>query len=164
MRRAHSAPSMLHVTCCGAAHLNRHPADLSKSNVRFCVLSWFVLVTAISLVPLPAKIFLHTVGRWHDCDHLFVFFVTGALVLFGAPRVSSRAQRTMSILAFCAALEGHSGFRLSQPLRVARSLDRLPRHLLFLGRHDSGGSAVVRFKTRSAPHPGATADLYEHTP
>jgi hypothetical protein len=101
---------MLHVTCCGAAHLNRHPADLSKSNVRFCVLSWFVLVTAISLVPLPAKIFLHTVGRWHDCDHLFVFFVTGALVLFGAPRVSSRAQRTMSILAFCAALEGIQAF------------------------------------------------------
>lgn len=73
--------------------------------MRPLIIVWLLVITAISIAPLSAKIFLHTVGQWHDYGHLFVFFTTEMLVLFNAPRVSMRVFRTSLILCFCAVLE-----------------------------------------------------------
>jgi VanZ family protein len=80
------------------------------------LVSWFLLVTAVSFAPLPLKHLMHTRGAWHDYGHMFVFFTTGTLVLSRSRRLSRRALAVFLVFTFCIAIEqiqatlGHNHF------------------------------------------------------
>jgi hypothetical protein len=76
-----------------------------RRKVRFWITLWFLVVTAISLAPVPVKKLIHTRGPWHDSGHVLIFFVTETLVLSVSRQAFSRVLGTAAILAFCIATE-----------------------------------------------------------
>jgi hypothetical protein len=71
---------------------------------------WLTLVACVSLSPWRVKEVLGTMGRFHNLGHFFVFLLTGAMILAGAPASTSRVRRLAFIILFSAATEGLESF------------------------------------------------------
>jgi hypothetical protein len=74
--------------------------------MRKLVFFWLTLVACLSLSPLRVKEALGTIGFFHNLGHFFVFLVTGAMFLVGAPDPPSRIRRLAFVILFSATTEG----------------------------------------------------------
>lgn len=66
---------------------------------------WFVLIALVSLAPLRVKNAMGTTGILHSAGHMFVFAVSGVMLLAFADTPISRVWRVLFIFLFCASLE-----------------------------------------------------------
>lgn len=75
-------------------------------HVRFALLLWLALLTAMSLAPTSLKWRMGTMGPLHTWDHFLAFFVAGALLCWNAGSFSSLLLRCLAGVAIAAVLEG----------------------------------------------------------
>jgi hypothetical protein len=63
---------------------------------------WFGTLTILSLMPLRAKNWLQTTGRWHQQMHVSAFLIAGLLIFNDNRRDFPRAA---GLVVFCGAIE-----------------------------------------------------------
>jgi hypothetical protein len=90
---------------------------MSKNDLmRWAAAFWLLLLFGLALSPLPVKLYLHTIGRFHSAGHTIAFFVTALLLLWNARGLRSEVLRFTAALALALLMEFlenlfyHSGF------------------------------------------------------